>query len=383
MKKLYLLSAGLLVCCLAKAQLQPATILKKVVDKIHLLKSVSYTIDGVEKNPFSDGDTTIRKTKETIVFDSSGTIAMMNEEASVNKGKPEVRGLFLNDTLYTITLEDSIYSLNHVTDKKSISYYLGKVTDIINDFVKNPSKIIQRKDTTISGVPCYNFFIALSDTIENNKHCYNYKYVAINKKTLMPLYSKENMAGVATKEGFVIGYINIFNENSFSDFQIDKKINNSIFHFEKSRFDLKNEKMLAVGTMAPQLELKDLSNRQTPVDNFKNKILLVEFGSTGCSANPLANPMLNRFNKKYAGKDLAIISIYTTETNEQVKKYKTSNQLEFPIYIGSKKTKKDFKTIGTPNFYLIDKSGKIIKSIDGYSDDLETTLIKEIDKIIL
>ena len=92
--------------------------------------------------------------------------------------------------------------------------------------------------------------------------------------------------------------------------------------------------------------------------------------------------MLNRLNKKYDTRDFAIVSIYSNETPDQIKKYIESNKLQFLLYIGNKKVNRDFKTMGTPGFYLIDKSGKILQSSNGYSDDLEKELIKKIDQSI-
>jgi thioredoxin-related protein len=99
-----------------------------------------------------------------------------------------------------------------------------------------------------------------------------------------------------------------------------------------------------------------------------------------CGANPLANPVLTRLHQKYATADFSIVSIYTGETLAQVKQYINANKLVFPVYISDLKTRKAFKTVGTPNFYLVDKSGNIIKSLGGYNDDMERDLSKLIDK---
>ena len=36
--------------------------------------------------------------------------------------------------------------------------------------------------------------------------------------------------------------------------------------------------------------------------------------------------------------------------------------------------------MGSPNFYLVDKDGRIIKSIGGYNDDMEKELEAKIDE---
>ena len=92
--------------------------------------------------------------------------------------------------------------------------------------------------------------------------------------------------------------------------------------------------------------------------------------------------MLNRLHEKYNASEVAVISIYTDETSEQVSKYVTANDLKFPVYIGSRGQKKSYHTLGTPNFYILDREGKVVESVNGFSDDLEQRLERKIDKLL-
>lgn len=381
MKKIWLIILGLCFVCFTNAQIQPLPILQKSINKINSLKSVSYAVETIQKNPFSNGDTSFIKTQEILAFDKNGLIKAMDKKISINKGQTELREIYLNDTLSNVNPKDSLYSIDK--KPKKIGNGLRSFVDLIEyNLTKNPSKIAQHKDTTINHITCYNFFIKSYDTIENNNHNYTHVDVFVNKATLMPICTKEVAVGSFSKEGHALGRLNAYNEVHFSDYRFNEKINPTVFHFDKTGFELYNDKMLADGTITPEIKVKDLDNHEVAASSFKNKILLVEFGSTVCGANPLANPMLNRLNKKYGAKDVAIVSIYSEETPDQVKKYIESNNLQFPIYLGNKKIKRDFKTVGTPGFYLVNKDGKIIKSSDGYSDELEKDLSKEIEERI-
>lgn len=378
MKKIWLVILGLCCAFFTNAQIQPLSVLQKSIDKINSLKSVSYSVETIVKNPFSNGDTSFTKTRETLAFDTNGLIKAMDRKTNINEGQAEFREIYLNNTLYNLDLKDSLYSIDK---NPKISNSLKFFIDLIKyNLTKNPSKIIQRKDTAINRINCYNFFIKSYDTIENNNHNYTYLNVYINKVTLMPICTKEIGAGEFSKEGHALGRLNAYNEVHFSNYRFNEKIDPTVIHFNIAGFELYNDKMLADGAITPEIKVKDLDNREVAAFNFKNKLLLIEFGSTVCGANPLANPMLNRLNKKYNVKDVAIVSIYSEETPDQVKKYIESNNLEFPIYLGSKKIKRDFKTVGTPGFYLVDKDGKVIKSYNGYSDELEKDLSEEIEK---
>lgn len=378
MKKAWLVILGLCCVLFTNAQIQPSSILQKSIDKINSLKSVSYRVQTIEKNPFSNGDTSYIKTQEILAFDRNGLLHAMDRKTSINKGQTELREVYLNDTLYNINSNDSLYSIDK--KPKNIGNGLKSFVDLIKYILtKNPSKITQRKDTAINRTTCYNFFIKSYDTIENNNHNYTHLHVFINKTSLMPISTKEVSVGEFSKEGHSLGRLNAYNEVHYSSYRFSEKISPTVFHFNTAGFELYNDKMLADGISIPEINVKDLNNREVATFNFKNKLLLIEFGSTVCGANPLANPMLNRLNKKYNVKDVAIVSIYSEETSDQIKKYIESNSIEFPIYMGNKKIKRNFKTVGTPGFYLVNKDGKVIKSSNGYNDELENDFSKEIE----
>ncbi len=152
--------------------------------------------------------------------------------------------------------------------------------------------------------------------------------------------------------------------------------------FNKSDFDLANKKMLEDGATAPDIKVKDLTGNDVPVSAFKNKIVLIEFGATTWGANPLANPLMNRLSKQYNSANVAIISVYSAETPLQINNYIKNNKLEFPVYMGNRQLKKGFKTMGTPGFYLIGKDGKIVKSSNGYYDELEQDMTTQINNLL-
>lgn len=302
---------------------------------------------------------------------------------NIDNGQSISINIFRKDTLFSVDLTDSIYSFTAHPMQENINSgifsFMADIKDMIN---RRPLIFHQLKDTVINKINCYNFFVKVYDTIDNRWHNYTYEKLAIDKRTLMPVYYKCYGEGNAEKGGFTIGRVNFFNEDHYSNFRTNQTIPESEFQFDKNKFSLKNDRMLSVGTIAPPMQLNDTINKIVDPVRFKNHLLLVVFGSTDCSANPLANPVLNRLNKKYDANGMAIINIYTGEKAEKVAKYIKSNRLWFPVYIGTLTTKKAYKTLGTPNFYLVDKAGKIIARFDGYSDMLEKQLTQDIDRAI-
>ncbi|RZL15937.1 MAG: TlpA family protein disulfide reductase [Pedobacter sp.] len=239
---------------------------------------------------------------------------------------------------------------------------------------------IRKADTVYQNISCYSFFIKIADTVNNGQHDFIHKYVLINKKNFLPVNFKEKGEGTASKGDYVIGRVVVNNENIYSNINVNPEIASNPISF--NGFHLKNTKMLSVGDSSPKLEVRTIFGDVVDESVFKNKVLLVVFGSIDCPANPLANPVLNRLYAKYKDKNLAIFDIFTSETGEQVKKYIEANSLNFPSYLATRKQHADFKIISTPNFYVIGTDRKIKAAIEGYSDKLENQLIKTIDELL-
>ncbi|WP_197492195.1 TlpA family protein disulfide reductase [Arachidicoccus ginsenosidimutans] len=378
MKKIYYLIC-LVISSISFAKAQDAAdILRKCLNKANAIKTLSYEVKNVDKNFFTD-DTTNSRWQSVLDFSDTGNIKIINREFSKNNNYKE---FYLNDTSYIFDFSDGTYT-KHAT---LIRYIANDFLDVKArlEFLlhKKNAKFIQEKDTVIDNIDCYNIFAKSYDTIVNNEHNFGYTYFYIDKQNLLTIYYKDIGEGAATKGGKSIGRISNFSQKHFYNYVVDKPLDNSIFSINTNQYRLPNNKMLSVGTKAPSLILKNLLDKNVDSSLFQNKILLVEFGSTECPANPLANPLLNRLFQKYDEKDVLIFCVYNYETAEQAKKYIQSQHIQFPVYLGNANLKKNYHAFATPSFYVINKDEKIVRGDDGYYDDLEKDLTTTINSLL-
>lgn len=378
MKKILAFTFCLACFNFLNAQPQSKKILREAFSKVYGLTSLSYTVDNVQKNMFSEGDTSRSRTQSSVLFDGNAHIKAVNER--VEMGKSKFRNIFKGDTLYQADLTDSTYSFVKNPEQGDITGGLFTVMATINNNLKkNPASVFQKQDTVLGNHPCYSFFIKAYDKIEKGYHNYTYLYVFIGKAHKMPLLFIEKGSGVAEKDGHIIGRISAYNESRFSGYRFNPHLNADEFYFDKSNFSPQNSQMLADGEIAPRLNITTPDGEKVGQNFFQNKTLLLEFGATACGANALANPMLNRLYEKYKNKNFTILCLYTGETAQQAKNYINANGLKFPVYFADLKNKKSFKTMGTPGFYLLDKNGVVLMSSNGYGDELEQNLSAKID----
>ncbi|MDR0793829.1 MAG: TlpA family protein disulfide reductase [Chitinophagaceae bacterium] len=369
---------AILNICAVHAQNAPADIIKNTLNKMRSLKTISYEVKNIDKSFFTN-DTINSEEKTTMIFNDTGRLQAVNQ---INSSKNlRYKTIYLGDTSYMYNFLDSAYTKFKTPVQNYSNRFLEVLSGLKSILEQKSAKIIQKEDTVIQRADCYNFFIIANDTIENGVRNYGYIYLAVDKQNLLPIFYKVIAEGRGVKDGHSIGYVSMYFERNFYNYSVNKTIDDSMFYVDRNLYKLPN-KILANGTGAPPLALRDLSGKQIDSSIFKDKILLMEFGSILCPANPLTTPLLNRLYQKYKSQSVAVFSIYSSETAEQAKKYIVNQHIQFPVYLGSAKLSKDYHAPGAPYFYIIDKTGKIAKGIVGYYDELEKDLTTKIDFLL-
>jgi len=130
---------------------------------------------------------------------------------------------------------------------------------------------------------------------------------------------------------------------------------------------------------APQFTLPDLNGKQVRLQDFPNKVLIVDFWATWCAPCREEIPHLNRLYENYRGKGLEIIGIsMDTDEPANIKKFTRDFRMEYTIVIGNDNVAQDFGLLGYPTTIIIDRKGNIIKKYTGY----QPAFIAEIEKTI-
>ena len=120
-------------------------------------------------------------------------------------------------------------------------------------------------------------------------------------------------------------------------------------------------------TQAPALKLKNTRGATVNLSNYKGKVTLVNFWATWCPPCRAEMPDLIRWQRDFRGKGLRIIGItYPPTSLREVRQFTRSIGVNYPILIGTKKTKALFDPgEAMPLTIVIDRKGRIIDRIEG------------------
>ncbi|EOZ93772.1 thioredoxin family protein [Indibacter alkaliphilus LW1] len=176
--------------------------------------------------------------------------------------------------------------------------------------------------------------------------------------------------------------INFFGLGFKHQKDIDFKLNKTLEHVTKPEHRVLLEELLlsnALGQELPELKMKSIDGETVALDEFKGKVLLLDFWFTGCQpCLMLYKTTLKPLKERLASiEDVEILSINVESSEERWKKSVSEGKYTSPeghnFYIG-KRTEhpflKHYKVNGFPTLMVVDKDGKLY-SFAGTPRDLD------------
>ena len=133
------------------------------------------------------------------------------------------------------------------------------------------------------------------------------------------------------------------------------------------------------GSPAPEVTFKDLDGKDVPLNQYKGKVVLVNFWATWCEPCQVEIPWLIEMQQKYASKGFTILGVdVDDEGNNVVSAYTAKERfnvngeklpMNYPILRGNDAVADKFGgLLGYPTSFLISRDGKIVKKVQGLVD---------------
>jgi thiol-disulfide isomerase/thioredoxin len=145
--------------------------------------------------------------------------------------------------------------------------------------------------------------------------------------------------------------------------------------------------MLGVGKEAPDFEALAWSAGQTKLDTNNRlklsdyrgkKIVIVDMWATWCGPCMKGIPHLSKVAEAVKGQDVEVIALNVSDDQEPFEKFATGKGAEYKFKLardpagrepnGNTIARKLYGVTGIPATFVIDKSGKIVGTVSGYSE---------------
>ncbi|SRR5712692_183891 len=127
---------------------------------------------------------------------------------------------------------------------------------------------------------------------------------------------------------------------------------------------------------APEVTFKDLEDKDATLNQYKGKVVLVNFWATWCDPCFVEIPWLIEMQQKYEAKGFTVLGISMDEEGKSAvvpflakERFNVNGQkvpMNYPIVIGSDEVADKFGgLLGYPTSFLISRDGKIVKKVQG------------------
>lgn len=295
--------------------------------------------------------------------------------------------IYNGDSIVSISINDSLSRIattkKGIKARKSFSYipkeYLipSFYTTILN---KKKVTNVSVKTTVYNAIPCYEVKLKSSDKEYEYQNTY---YIAQN--SYLPVGGIEVVTfGIDVQyEAYAISNVVLnptFDEQTFGI--MSNIAPNSIVLYYDKRQKYKPNKKLKNGTVAPPLKGKTLDGKDFDLDNYKGKVVVLDFWYIGCYFCVKALPGLEELYQEYDSSEVVIIGINPYDKVDNISAFLNKRNISFPTISVDIDIEKAYGIAGYPELYVIDKNGKIASFKQGYIDTWYSSHTKTIKRKI-
>lgn len=118
---------------------------------------------------------------------------------------------------------------------------------------------------------------------------------------------------------------------------------------------------------APDFSVRDIHGNRVHLEDFKGKVIFLNFWATWCEPCKEELPSMQRLYESMKNKNFEILAVSIDRGNEdRVRKYVKEYNLTFPVLLDpDQKIRKKYFVLGLPTSYLIDAKGTLKGFVSG------------------
>lgn len=249
------------------------------------------------------------------------------------------------------------------------------------DFVSSPNKYKFIGSENLYGTSCYHVRVNLPceyDSFSQMNHIrieYNYW---ISKSDSLPIQYTieydiaESLDTSYQYEKFILQKYEL---NSLSDeTQLTIKSIPSFYKLKDYVPHVRLE-LLPENSLAPEWDLISLNDKVVSLNKLKGQLVLIDFFYKSCQPCMLALPKLQALHEKFKDRGLNVIGIDPFDKDkDDLSAFLKKRGVNYTILLSERSLASKYNIPGYPTLYLIDRTGKIVYSQTGYSENMEGIL---------
>lgn len=124
-----------------------------------------------------------------------------------------------------------------------------------------------------------------------------------------------------------------------------------------------------VGTPAPDFTATDLATGDTvTLAQYRGEVVLLNLWATWCAPCEAEMPEFERLHRELGPEGLRIVAVSVDEASRAtVRQWVKARGLTFDVlHDPSRRIERQYQTLGLPESFLIDRSGRVVKRVTGH-----------------
>ena len=120
---------------------------------------------------------------------------------------------------------------------------------------------------------------------------------------------------------------------------------------------------------AQNFALKDLNGNEVHLEDYRGKVIFLNFWTTWCPACLVEMPSMEKLYREFKNENFIILAVDMQEDPETVKKFKAKFKLSFPILLDTDGIVASYYGVNAiPATFLIDRAGYLYAAALGARD---------------
>lgn len=137
------------------------------------------------------------------------------------------------------------------------------------------------------------------------------------------------------------------------------------------------------GGPTPPLALKDIDGKARKLEDYRGKVVMVQFWATYCTPCLKEMPSMLRLEKKLAGKPFAILAVNMGEDEKEVRSFLAKLKVDFTVLMDTDGNALGaWKVFVAPSSFLIDPQGKVRYTVQGGVEWDDAEYVKAIGEML-
>jgi thiol-disulfide isomerase/thioredoxin len=123
------------------------------------------------------------------------------------------------------------------------------------------------------------------------------------------------------------------------------------------------------GGATPPLALQDLDGRPHALEDYRGKVVLINFWATWCEPCRAEMPSINKLRASLAGQPFAVLAVNLGETEPRIRRFMEQVRLDFPVLLDrDSAVTKAWRARVLPASFLVGPDGRVRFAVIGEYD---------------